>query len=358
MVNKIIMHLDMDSFFAACEIKENPKLRGLPVVIGADPKNGTGRGVVSTSSYEARKYGIHSAMPISKAYRLNPRAIFLPVNFRLYDEVSSRIMKILRNYSSKFQQISIDEAYLDITDKANDFDGAALLATEIKKEIMEKEGLTCSIGISANKLVAKIASDFKKPDGLAIIKEDEIHQFLNPLNVRKLYGVGPKTEQRLKELGINTIGELASCSREKLIDTFGVYGLYLSMSASGIGDDFVAEGYGRLSIGREMTFEQDIDDFKLLDNEIDWIAEEICNELNEEKLLFKTVSIKIRLHDFTTFTRAKTIEFSSSNAKLISNTAKGLIKEFEGNRIRLIGVRVSNLEDFSWQKTIGEFVVA
>lgn len=356
MPEKIITHVDMDAFFTACEERKNPKLKGKPIVVGANPLYGKGRGVVSTANYSARKYGIHSGMPISKAYKLNPKAIFLPVNFALYNEVSELVMRILRGYSNKFQQMSIDEAYLDITEKAKNFEEAKQLALKIKKEIKEKEGLTCSIGIAHNKLIAKIASDYRKPNRLTIVSESKAKIFLEPLSVRKLYGVGPKTEEKLKELDIGTIGQLALFSKEKLIEVFGVYGLYLSLSANGIGDDFVAEEYGRLSIGREFTFEEDVDDFKVINEAIEEIADEISKELKEESYLYRTVSIKIRLHNFKTFTRAKTLSYLSNDKENIIKIAKELAKEFINNKIRLIGVRVSNLEEFKNQKTIKEFV--
>ena len=351
------MHADMDCFFAACEVKNNPELRKKPIVIGADPKNGKGRGVVSTCSYEARKFGISSGMPISQAYKLNPKAVFLPVNFALYYEVSERIMKILRSYANKFQQISVDEAYLDITEKSGDFADAKILALKIKNEIYEKEKLTCSIGIASNKLIAKIASEFNKPDSITIIEEKNNKKFLENLDVRKLYGVGPKTEEKLKKLGIDTIGQLADFNKEKLIGIFGVYGLYLNLSANGIGDDFVAEEYERLSIGREMTFEHDIEDFDLISTAIDEIAEEIYSELKEGSYLYKTVSIKVRLHDFKTFTRAKTLNYLINDKKTIVNIAKALFQEFAGNKIRLIGIRVSNLEEFKKQMTLQNYIV-
>lgn len=355
-MSKIILHIDMDYFFAACEEINNPSLKGKPIVVGSDPKQGKGRGVVSTCSYESRKYGIKSGMPISKAYRLNPNAIFLSVNFRLYNEISYRIMIILKSYSNKFQQMSVDEAYLDITEKVSSFEEARQLAFEIKKEILKKEGLTCSIGISTNKLISKIASDFGKPDGLTIVRDDEIKNFLEPLSVRKLYGVGPKTEEKLRELRVETIGQLANFNREKLMGIFGVYGLYLSISANGIGDDFVDEVYGRLSIGREFTFEEDVEDFEIVNQAIEEIGEEIFEELKEEFYLYRTISIKIRLHDFRTFTRAKTLNYITNNKYTIANIAKQLTKEFIGNKIRLIGVRVSNLQEFKYQKTINEYV--
>lgn len=354
---KIILHVDMDYFFAACEEKVNPSLKSRPIVVGSDPKQGKGRGVVSTCNYISRRYGINSGMPISKAYSLNPNAVFLPVNLRLYNEISYRIMKIIKNYSNKFQQTGIDEAYLDVTEKANNLDEAKELALKIKKDIIGQEGLTCSIGVSVNKLIAKIASEFHKPDGLTVVEEYEIKKFLEPLPVRKLYGVGPKTEEKLKELSIETIGQLTSFNRETLINIFGVYGLYLSISANGVGDDFVAEEYGRLSIGREFTFEEDVEDFEIINQAIEEIAEEIFEELKEESYLYRTISIKIRLHDFRTFTRAKTLNYFRSDKSAIINVAAQLAKEFIGNKIRLIGVRVSNLQEFKYQKTINEYYV-
>lgn len=354
-MQRIILHLDMDAFFTSCEEKVNPSLKGKPVVVGADPKNGMGRGVVSTANYEARRYGIKSAMPISRAYRLNLDAIFLPVNFSLYNEFSATIMRILKEYSNKFQQISVDEAYLDITEKANDFEEAKKLALKIKYEIMDKTGLTCSIGVASNKLIAKIASDHNKPDGLTMVRQEDNRAFLENLNARKLYGVGPKTEFKLRALGIKTIGQLAAFSKEKLIDLFGVYGLYLHLSANGFGDDFVAEEYGRLSIGREITFEENSDDYRKLNDATEEIAGEIFDELQQEECLYRTISIKIRLYDFKTFTRARTLKHLCNDKDTIINSAKELCREFYGDKIRLIGIRVSNLEEFKGQKTIEEF---
>ena len=204
---RIVMHVDMDAFYAAVEERDNPSLKGKPVVIGADPKGGKGRGVVSKSSYEARKFGIRSGMPITIAYRKNPNAIFLPVNMRKYIAVSNAIMEILKVYSSKFEQVSIDEAFLEID---SDFLQARETANKIKQDVYEREKLTCSIGVATNKLVAHIASDYKKPDGMTIVKNGEETLFLSPLPVRKIPGIGPKTEAVLKVKGVETIRQLRS----------------------------------------------------------------------------------------------------------------------------------------------------
>jgi DNA polymerase IV (archaeal DinB-like DNA polymerase) len=348
----------MDAFFAACEEMKNPELKKKPLVIGADPKNGAGRGVVSTANYLARKYGIHSAMPISRAYKLYPDANFLKPDFSLYTDSSRKIMKILKSYTDRFQQVSIDEAYLDITDYAETFVEAKIFALKIKNEIFDKVGLTCSIGIANNKLIAKIASDQNKPDGLTIIQEDGNKSFLDPLSVRKLYGIGPKTEYKLHNLSIKTIGQLADYSKEKLIDIFGVYGLYLHLSANGYGSDFVAEEYGRISIGKERTFFKDIQNFDEIYATIDKISDSIFKELEDKSYLYRTVSIKIRMHDFKTFTRAKTLHTLRCDKDSISNTAKELSREFYGDKIRLIGIRVSNLEELDGQKKLEDYVYA
>ena len=352
-MSRFILHIDMDAFFTSCEEKINPELKGKPVVVGSDPKEGKGRGVVSTCNYSARKYGVHSAMPISRAYKLNPKAIFIRPNFSLYCENSKNIMRIIKSYSDKFQQAGLDEAYLDITHYVRDWADAKILAYKIKIDI-EKLGLTCSIGIANNKLVAKIASDFNKPNGITVVKENK--KFLKPLNIRKLYGVGPKTTTKLNKFGIKTIGQLASFNKEKLIKKFGVYGLYLSLSANGIGNDFVAQQYGRISLGKERTFFEDIDDFDKINKKIEEIADGIFEELKEQTYSYRTINIKIRLHNFKTYTRSKTFNCQSNDKEKIIKTAKELCQEFAGNKIRLIGVRLSHLEEFKHQKTLEQYI--
>ena len=224
----------MDHFYTALEEREHPEIKGNPVIVGSDPKEGKGRGVVSTSNYEARKSGVRSGMPISQAWRLCPRAVYLPPNFPLYIKVSDEIMEIARKYAGKFEQWGIDEAFLDVSDKVDDWVGAELLARQIKQEIKEKEGITASIGIGPNKLVAKVASDYQKPDGLTIVKEEEVEKFLDPLPVRKLLWVGRKTEAKLKELGVNTIGDLARYRPHCVV--FDVWG-------DGVADAFDGEGH-------------------------------------------------------------------------------------------------------------------
>jgi len=344
---RTILHVDMDSFFASVEIQRNPELRGKPVIVGADPKGGRGRGVVSTCSYEARKFGVRSGMPIARAYKLCPEAVYLPVNMSLYQEVSRRVMVIIRNFADKFEQTGIDEAYLDATEMVKRFGSAEELALSIKKSVFDKEGLTCSIGIGPNKSVAKIASDFKKPNGLTIVRGRDVKDFLAPIPVSKIVGVGKKSEEKLKEMGIETIGQLASYPRENLEKALGSYGLWFWKIANGLDEEEVREGEGEpQSLSLEHTFEKDVKDVELISKTIDSMAEELGMELNRQGLLFKTISIKIRFQDFQTFTRSKSLVTPSDDKETMSRIAKILLREFEEDRrkVRLIGLKVSNFK--------------
>lgn len=358
---KVILHIDMDSFFSAVEVRENPELKGLPVIVGGKIKTGEEkategidrekkiRGVVSTCSYEARVHGIHSAMALSRAYELCPDAKFLPVNMPLYKRVSGELMVILRKYGDKIEQVSIDEAFLDVSTKVRrDWNDARDYAQRIKKEILEKEGLTCSIGIAPNKTIAKIASDFVKPDGLTVVEEEKAREFLAPLPVKKIPGVGPKNEETLKKMGIEQIGQLANCDVQKLVAKFGKYGKKLHLAANGIDESEVEEEWERKSLSRERTFAEDTKDASVLNNCVDRLAEEVYNVILKESFVFKTVSIKVKFEDFTIHTRAKTLKSLHSDLNMLKKTAKELMMEFsegkdKGKKIRLVGVRVSNL---------------
>ena len=337
---------------------EHPELVGLPVVVGADPKDGTGRGVVSTCSYEAREYGIRSGMPISRAYRLCPDARFLPVDMALYQTVSGRIMKILRSYAyaDKFQKVSIDEAFLDV--KADDFEDAAGIARNIKKEILAKEKLISSIGIGPNKLVAKIASDMQKPDGLTVVAPGEVQEFLDPMPVTKIPGIGKKTEKTLEGMGIETIRNLRTYDVRKLVSGFGKWGYQMHDLACGIDESEVKEDFTVKSVGRELTFDEDTSDPGVILDSIDALAGETIAALIETGYLFRTVSVKVRFEDFDTHTRARSIGFLSSDLKLVADISKELVSEFIGEKkIRLIGVRLSNLRKADTRQTsIYEFI--
>jgi DNA polymerase IV (DinB-like DNA polymerase) len=351
---RIIFHLDMDHFFTAVEEREHPEIKGKPVVVGADPKGGNGRGVVSTANYEARKFGVKSGMPISKAWRLCPEAVYLPVNYELYTRVSNEIMDILRKYADKFEQWGIDEAFLDVRSKVKDYSEAEILAQKIKNEILEREGLTCSIGISSNKLVAKIASDFQKPNSLTVVKEEEAEKFLAPLPVRKLLWVGRKTEQRLEAINIKTIGDLARSDPATLAETFGLMGTELYLMAHGVDKSEVEERGEIKSISRDVTFQEDTADFEFVLKTLDDLSEEVYRDVLEQKLRFKTVTVRVRYENFETHTHSKTLPFITDRLQDLKRTASDLVQFYlrPDRKIRLIGVRVSNFISAKKQKTL------
>ncbi|RZN36355.1 MAG: DNA polymerase IV [Methanosarcinales archaeon] len=341
---RTILLVDMDGFFSSIEMVEHPELVGCPVVVGADPKEGAGRGVVSTCSYEAREYGVHSGMPITKAYRLCPDARFLPVTMALYQAVSARIMKILRSYAhtDKFQKVSIDEAFLEIT--TDDSADAIRVAQDIKKEVLKKEKLTCSIGIGPNKLVAKIASDVEKPDGLTVVVHSEVQEFLDPMPITKIPGIGKKTGKTLGDIGIETIRNLRVYDVKKLVLRFGKWGYQMHDFACGIDKREVKEAPTVKSVSRELTFDEDTADPGVIYGSIDVLADRTHRALIKTGYQFRTVSVKVRFEDFNTHTRAKSIGFPGSDLQLVKNISAELVGEFIGERkIRLLGVRLSNL---------------
>jgi len=351
---RIIFHLDMDHFYTAVEERLRPELKGKPVIVGADPKEGHGRGVVSTSNYDARKFGVRSGMPISRAWKLCPEGVYLPVNMALYVKVSNRIMEIARNFADKFEQWGIDEAFLDVTSRVKDSAEAQALARALKREIFLREGLTCSIGISYNKLVAKIASDMQKPDGLTMVEEEDAEKFLDSLPVRKLLWVGKKTGEALENMGIKTIGDLARSDPSALVETFGVMGNQLYLMAHGIDRSEVEERSEIKSVGRDVTFQEDTDDLDFILKTLDELAEDVHGEALSHKLYFKTVTVRVRYENFETHTRSKTLPFVTDRLQDLTKTARELMwPYFRPNRkIRLVGVRVSSFVSGSNQKKL------
>lgn len=351
---RIIFHFDMDHFFTAVEEREHPELRDKPVVVGVDPKGGIGRGVVSTSNYLARTFGVKSGMPISRAWKLCPEAVYLPVNYKLYLEASGRIMDILRRRADKFEQWGIDEAFLDVTSKVNDYASAEALARQIKDEIYNETRLTSSVGISSNKLVAKIASDFQKPNGLTIVKEEDVEKFLTPLPVRKLLWVGRKTGQKLEDMGMKTIGDLAHYDPTVLTDAFGEMGKQLHLMALGIDKSDVQERTWIKSISRELTFQEDTDDFDSILTNLDKLSEEVCTDVLKQRLHFKTVTVKVRYSNFETHTHSKTFPFITNRLQDVERAVRELLQPYlrPERKIRLIGVRVSSLVSSEKQRTL------
>jgi len=351
---RMIFHVDMDQFFAAVEEREHPEIKGKPVVVGADPKEGKGRGVVSTCNYEARKYGVRSGMPITKAWKLCPQAVFLPVNYRLYLQVSARIMDILSKHADKFESWGIDEAFLDVSSRVKDYEDARRLALEIKMEIYEKEKLTCSIGVGPNKLIAKIASDFQKPDGLIVVEEKDVKTFLDPLDIDKLLWVGKKTARKLNKLGIKTIGDLARYDPSVLVEKFGVMGTQLYLFAQGIDRSEVGLRGIVKSIGRNVTFEKDTSDWGFVFQTLDKLCEEVYKEVKQSSFLFKTVTITVRYENFETHTHSKTLPFLTNRLSDFEKTAHELMQPYlrPERKIRLVGARVSNLVSGEKQKKL------
>ena len=342
---RIIMHLDMDAFFAAIEQLDHPEYRGKPVVVGADPKQGVGRGVVSTASYEARQYGIHSAMPISQAYRRCPEAIFLRGRYRRYSEASKQIMAILRDFTPTIQQISIDEAFLDLTGVVPDFDAAVVLGQRLKERIREQTGLTASIGLAANKFVAKVASDLEKPEGFTVCVPGKEREFLAPLRIRKLWGVGEKSAERLRTLGFESIGDIARAPREQLLKFFGGWGMHLWNLANGIDNRPVAERGVRKSISEEVTFDKDIDDAAEVERTLFVIADRLSRMMRQKGLKGRTITLKLRLEGFETHTRSKTLADFVNDAATLRDIAVAQFHAFprKSKRVRLIGIAVSHL---------------
>jgi len=350
---RITFHADMDSFFASVEVREKPELKGMPVVVGSDPKGGSGRGVVSTCSYEARKYGIHSAMPISQAYRLCPDAVFLPVNMKLYAGASAKIMELLKGFADRFQQVSVDEAYLVPGPDITSFEEAALYALRIKDEVQKQEGITCSVGVGPNKLIAKIASGFQKPDGLTVVRPEDVRGFLFPLPVSKIPGIGEKTADTLKSMGLNRVEELANCDVQLLSGKFGKMGFRMKQLANGLDFGEVREKEGVKSISRHGTFAEDTSDPVKITGSLDLLAESVHRSLLKNRFLFKTVTLTVRFEDFSTYTRSKTIPIWTSDIFVIKRTAMQLLSEFIGNRkLRLVGIGVTKLRERDKKQTL------
>ncbi|HKC45491.1 MAG TPA: DNA polymerase IV [Burkholderiales bacterium] len=336
-----ILHLDMDAFFAAVELLRRPELRGKPVVIGGrgDP---TRRGVVSTATYEAREFGIRSAMPLRTAYKLCPHAVFLPVDFTEYHRYSAKFKAVMQSFSSLMEDRGIDEAFLDVSALEGPSDA---LAHAIKDGIRATTGLTCSIGIAPNKLLAKMASELQKPDGLTILGDGDLERRIWPLGVRKLPGVGPKTEVRLLALGIRTIGELAALTVERLADELGrSHGAFLHQAAHGVDDDPIVTHWEPKSRSRETTFQDDVGDWQRLAHTLAALAREVAEELREEGYRARAIGIKVRFADFATHTRVKTLPEPTDSEMAIRKAAFECFGRLKlDRRVRLLGVRAGEL---------------
>jgi len=341
-----ILHADIDSFFASVEQIEYPSYRNQPVIVGADPMNGNGRGVVSTASYEARKFGIRSAMPISKAFSICPNGIFVKPDMSLYSHYSERVMNIFKKYSPSVEQISIDEAFIDVSGVSKLFGDAVSIAQKIRDDVKKETSLTVSVGIASNKACAKIASDINKPDGLTVCPLGMERDFISDLDITRLWGVGKKYADKLRNIGINTIGEIANRRCEEIVSMFGSNGFRIWMLSNGIDGDSVSESDEIKSISKEYTFQEDTDSAELLTSTIRSMADYVTRDARRHLLRYKTVSIKLRFSDFTTITRSETLSEYSDDYITAKKSAEKLLRANASFRkIRLIGLSISNFSD-------------
>lgn len=359
MRSKIIAHLDMDAFFASVEERDKPWLKGLPIVVGSDPLGGEGRGVVSTANYKARAYGIKSALPIRKAWEYSerarkvgkPAAAFIVPRSKKYGDISKMIMEMLRMHTPLVYQTSVDEAYFDLT-HTHSFKRAKERAREIKGEIKKELGLTCSIGIAPNKMVAKIASDFRKPDGLTVVKPRMVETFLDPLPLRALPGLGPKAEQKLNRIHVYTVRDLKMLSWEKLEELFGSLGFSLYQKARGIASDTLATAHEPAkSIGEHDTFAEDTTNLNFVLGRLAHMAEHIIERMRKAGFReFRTIVLTVRFADFETKTRSLTTAEAALCLEDLERRATKLVLPFFEKRenphkkkIRMVGLRIEKL---------------
>lgn len=340
---RAIIHIDMDAFYAAVEQRDNPELQGKPVIIGGSVES---RGVVSTASYEARTYGVHSAMPMAEAHRLCPNGIYLPVDMQKYRRVSQQIMDIFHRFTPEVEAISLDEAFLDVTASQRLFGTAEEIGYAIKGLIKTELHLTASVGLSYNKFLAKLASDMDKPDGFYKIAPEELEAKVWPLPVRRMMGVGGKTAQLLEGMGVRTIGQLANMNAGLLEHILGKQGLVMHEVANGMDNRPVEPVRESKSVGRETTFPHDIGEQYVLETILFTLADDVCHTLRTSGLKGKTISIKIRYPDFRSITRAVTLDSYTASFEPVFDAVQRLMRDNyqDGTPVRLIGVTVSSLK--------------
>jgi DNA polymerase IV (archaeal DinB-like DNA polymerase) len=367
---RVIFHVDMDSFYASCELSRNPDLKSEPFVVGADPREGKGRGVVLACNYVAKKLGLKSGMPISRAWELSPNARYVRPDFELYSKVSGRVMQLLRNFAERTEQVSIDEAYLDVSERLGQIlegagsEDAAIrqLAGQIKSSVFENEKITCSVGVASSKIVAKIATDVNKPDGLTIVKPEDVVQFLSPLSVSKIPGVGKVTHKILSEkFRVESIADLRKVPAEDLKEAFGRSAFWLLNVANGIDESDVVESWDPVSISGETTFSEDEGDYRKVKEVMDEVAKDVFSRVQSDHYLFKNMGIKIRFTGFETHTRSKSLNAHSVSLDVLLRECEKMLSEFfeSERKVRLIGVRVSNLKKLEEdQKTLMDWGTA
>ncbi len=362
-MDRIIFHVDLDCFFAAVEILDHPEYKGFPVIIGADPKKGKGRGVVSTCSYEAREFGLHSAMPISKAYHLCPQGIYVKADFKRIKEISEQVMNILKKYSPVFQQVGIDEAYLDMSEIAKNMNDANKIANKIKDEVQSEIGITCSIGIAFTKSLAKIGSDCNKPNGITLITRENYKTILSPLKITRIPGIGKKSKIHYKKCGFQLIRDFYKISKHKMIAKFGDRGRWIYNLINGNEKRKVHDSnysHHRKSISKERTFYEDTDDYQEILKKITDLNDKIHDILEKKGFLYRTISLKVRFKGYETFLRSKSFNSAIRNKQKALEVVLELYKEFyiKKRKIRLIGLKFSNLKETEKtnQKKILDFI--
>jgi len=338
-----IIHVDMDAFYASVEQRDNPGLRGKPVIVGGPPNS---RGVVATCSYEARKYGIHSAMPSSTAYRLCPQAIFIRPRFDVYEKISGQIREIFHEYTDLVEPLSLDEAFLDVTENKKGIPLATEVARELLKKIYQKTGLTASAGVSFNKFLAKVASEVNKPHGLTVITPKKAAQFIDLLPIGKFYGVGKVTEKKMHSLGIKTGADLRKVPEEELIEHFGKVGQFYYQIVRGIDNREVTPHYTRKSISQEITLDKDINDRRQMEHILENMARSLEEYLEEKHIKGRTITLKVKYYNFKSITRSITIPEPVNNAAMITKYAEVLLDKTDAGKIkvRLLGIGLSNLQ--------------
>ncbi|MBP2636824.1 MAG: dinB 2 [Firmicutes bacterium] len=335
-----IIHVDMDAFFASVEQRDNPELRGCPVIIG-----GTGmRGVVATASYEARKFGVHSAMPSIEARRRCPQGVFLPADHKKYSRVSQKILQIFADFSPLVEPLSLDEAFLDVTGMEGLYASPVEIAVKIKERIKAELNLTASAGVAPNKFLAKLASDMKKPDGIMVIRTEEIESILANMPVSRLWGVGKTTAETLGKLGLSTIGQVAKADPALLVKHCGQTGYLLHQLANGQDERPVEPEWQPKSIGKENTFAQDIGSLEELKTELWALVEKVGWRLRRQQLCGRTITVKIRFASFRTITRSRTLAVAANLDETIYQVAQEIVSQVVLNEgVRLLGVTVSGL---------------
>lgn len=341
-----IIHIDMDAFFAAIEQRDNPALKGKPVIIARDPRQSGGRGVVSTCSYEARKFGIHSAMSAKEAYKRCPQGIFISGNYEKYQAVGLQVREIFKRYTDLVEPMSIDEAYLDVTENKLGLSSAVKIAKLIQYDIWNELHLTASAGVSYNKFLAKIASDMEKPHGLTVIVPDDAQEILSALPIEKFYGVGKKSVEHLHDMGIYTGADLLEVPEMTLIDRFGRFGYDLYRKARGISNSPVKVNRIRKSIGKERTYGKLLYTEEDAKKELSSLAKRVSQSLTKYEKIGKTIVLKLRYADFSTLTKRVTLEEHTQESEVIERHAHALFESVAepGRGIRLLGVTVTNFK--------------